>query len=163
MFTTRTYAPAAPSISAPQTSLRRRWSRILRRHRRVIAAAATGLGVLFVIAALRPAPPAPPLPPDPRLPPAGQVALPVELASASAATMLQVGDRVDVVSVREADQPARILARDVTVLLPASTAGFVGSASGSVLLAMSESAALQVAQATGQVTVLLRAPGDASS
>lgn len=87
----------------------------------------------------------------------------MELASASAATILQVGDRVDVVSVRESDHTARILARDVTVLLPASSAGFVGTTSGSVLLAMSESAALQVAQATGQVTVLLRAPSSGGS
>lgn len=131
---------------------------MLRRHRRLLAAVLTALSVLFIIAALRPPPPAPPVPPDPRLPPPGQVALPVELASPSAASLLQVGDRVDVVSVRESDQVARILARDVTVLLPAAGGGFVGSTSGSVLLAMTEAAALQVAQAPGEVTVLLRQP-----
>ncbi len=80
----------------------------------------------------------------------------MELASASAANLLQVGDRVDVVAVSQSSPSARILARDVTVLVPAGSAGFVGTSSGAVLLAMSESAALQVAQASGEVTVLLR-------
>lgn len=150
------YGASTLTQSAPKQSIRRRLTRGLRRHRRSLAAVSTALGVLFTIAALRPAPPLPPPPPDPRLPPPGQVALAVELTNASAAGLLQAGDRVDVVSVGDSDQTATILARDAMVLAPTLNAGFVGSASSSVLLAMTESAALEVAEAHGEVTVLLR-------
>ncbi len=144
----------ARTSTSKTPSWRMRWSRLLRRHRRLLAATLTGVGVLCAIAALRPTPPPPPDPPDPRLPPAGQVALPVELASGSTAALLKPGDRVDVVTVESI--PSVILARDAMVLLPTAGSGFVGASSSVVLLAMSEAAALQVAGTSGAVTVLLQ-------
>lgn len=81
--------------------------RIVRRHRRPIAAASAGISVLFMIAALRPEPiEAPLVESAPRLH-AGEVGIPIAIANASLVSMIRDGDVVDVLAITEAS-PVRV-------------------------------------------------------
>lgn len=121
---------------------------LIRRHRRILAACCAGLAAMLTLAVIRApqastgqaagAPPALG---------AGEVAVPVSLASGAHAGVLTSGDVIDLVAVpRAEDHVARVVAREATVLSIA-TAGF-GSADGSVVvIAVPRAEALAIADA----------------
>ena len=118
----------------------------IRRHRRILAAACAGLASVLALAVIR----TPQAPSGTATAPtldAGEVAVPVSLASAAHAGALHTGDVIDLVAVpRAEDQRARVVAREATVL-SISSGGF-GSADGSVVvIAVPRSDALAIADA----------------
>ena len=123
---------------------------LIRRHRRIIAACCAGLAALLAMSALR----SPQAPvgaaagsPGEAGPGAGEVAVPVSLASAAHAGALHAGDAIDLVAVPRADdRTARVIARDATVLSIAS--GGFGAQDGSVVvIAVPRADALAIADA----------------
>lgn len=126
---------------------------LIRRHRRLLAAACAGLAALLALAVIR----APQAPGDsaaaaePTLA-AGEVAVPVSLASAAHTGALHAGDVIDLVAVpRAEDQRAQVVAREATVL-SISQGGF-GSADGSVVvIAVPRAEALAIADALSAST-----------
>jgi hypothetical protein len=93
--------------------------RLVRRRRRLLAASAAFLAVLFLVPALRPA--AAPLAPEPEpRPPTGQVAIPVPVLDTGG--FVSVGDRIDLLGV-STDGVLGPVARDATVLATSVDAG----------------------------------------
>ena len=134
--------------------------RFLRRHRRALAAATAGLGVLIALTSLRGAAapttsgPAPSDGPDLR---SGEVIVPVLLASSAIAGVLSEGDIVDVVGFPEGQ--ATVVAPRVRIIgLPSSGSSFSASSSAVVLVAApaSQALALSAASSEGGVTVTIR-------
>jgi hypothetical protein len=146
------------------TQTRRTFTRFLRRHRRPVAATIAGAGVLVALTSLRSAPATVVVasPPVSDLRP-GEVAVPLTLASAALASTLATGDVIDVIGLSGADGSdprAVVVARRSRVIdVPESSGTFGSSSSAIVLVAVVESAALNVstAIARGPVTVVIRA------
>lgn len=92
----------------------------------------------------------------------GEVAVPLTLASAAIASTLATGDVIDVIGLRgseESEPRATVVAHRSRVIdVPQSSEGFGSSASAIVLVAISESAALDVSEAIarGPLTVVIR-------
>ena len=128
-----------------------------------MAATLAGAGVLLAVSSLRPAPTTIVAagPSTSALRP-GEVAIPLTLSSAAVARTLAVGDVIDVIGLSGTDDSepsATVVARRSRVLdVPDSAGGFGSSASAIVLVAVTESAALDVSTATarGPVTVVIR-------
>jgi hypothetical protein len=108
-------------------------ARVSRRHRRVIAAAVAGLGVLFALASLQQSPPPQVLLSESRIADtllSGEVAVPVILTSPSSASVLNVGDLIDLVGTTPEGAP-EVLATSARVLrIPITT----GASNPSVLV-----------------------------
>jgi len=145
------------------TEIRRRLTRYLRRHRRPVAAALAGTGVLLAVSTLRPAPVVLVDPgPSPSSLRTGEVAVPVALASAAIARTLSTGDVIDVVGISGTESGvtgAAIVAASTRVIeVDDSGAGFGSSASAVVLLAVREADALDLTaiSAQGPVSILIR-------
>lgn len=128
-----------------------------------MAATVAGAGVLVALSSLRSAPDsvvvaAPPV--SDLLP--GEVAVPLTLSSAAVANTLATGDVIDVIGLSGADGSdprAVIVARRSRVIdVPESSGTFGSSSSAIVLVAVVESAALDVstAIARGPMTVVIR-------
>jgi hypothetical protein len=99
-------------------------ARALRRHRRIVAATVAGLGVLFALTSLQQSPAPPVLLSDNRISDnlqPGEVAVPVTLTSASSASVLSVGDLIDLVGTTPEGDP-EVLATSARVLrIPITT------------------------------------------
>jgi hypothetical protein len=110
-----------------------RIARVLRRHRRIVAATVAGFGVLFALTSLQQAPAPPVLLSDHRISDnlqSGEVAVPVTLTSPSSASALSVGDLIDLVGTTPEGAP-EVLATSARVLrIPVNT----GVSSPSVLV-----------------------------
>jgi hypothetical protein len=124
------------------------------RRRRLIAAVLAGLGVLFVIASLRPAPPT--LAVDTPASSAlfgDEVAVPILIRPAAIAGALEPGMVVDVVAL---EQPLSLLAEGARVLrLPGG--GFGPTSEAVAVLAVPQSEGVRLAsQATNGVGVIIR-------
>lgn len=127
-------------------------ARLVRRHRRPLAAALAFLAVLALASGLRA-----PATTDATGPPAlggEQVAVPVELASAGVAGLLAPGEVVDLVAVGE--QGPFVIASEATVLRGASSGGFTAGGGTVVLVALDRRAAMAVLAHDGGLSVLLR-------
>jgi hypothetical protein len=141
-----------------------RLTRLVRKHRRPIAAVLAAAGVLLAVASLRSSTEvsanSAAVPPSGLRP--GEVAVPVALASPAIARTLNVGDIIDVVGLAEdADDHARgtvVAPRSRVLEIPDAGSAFGGSSSAVVLLAVNEADALNLSAATadGAVTVLIR-------
>lgn len=133
--------------------------RLRYRYRRPVAALLAGAAMLIAISVIRApneqaaATQAPALP----APTAGEVAVPVILKDATVASIVQVGDIIDVVSVaRDAPagdaggtQRAAIVARRARVIeSSAGTGGFMPMSTGLLVVAVDESTALAIAEAS---------------
>lgn len=139
--------------------------RHLRRRRRPIAAVLAALAVAAGLASIDRGsePAAAAVPFDGRttrsaLAP-GEVAVPVELASSALVQALAVGDVVDVVGLTGTERAtASIVVPDARVIDLPSASGLGGSPSSVVVLAIDESAALDVSAAAADdaLTVLIR-------
>lgn len=107
--------------------------RALRRHRRIVAASAAGLGMLFALTSLQQSSAPPELLSVNRISDnlqSGEVAVPVTLTSPSSASALSVGDLIDLVGTTP-EGDAEVLATSARVLrIPIST----GVSSPSVLV-----------------------------
>lgn len=155
--------PAAPfALRDPRPGARR----LLRRHRRPVAAAVAGVGALVALTALRGTPT------DPAASPfdggttaaavrTGEVAVPVVLASGAITASLAVGDVIDVIGLTRGEPPtATVVAPRARIIeLPSAGSGLTGSSAAVVLVAVPESAALPLsaASASGGLTVVIRA------
>ncbi len=135
---------------------------LLHRRRRPIAATLAGLGALLALTTLRGAP-APAAGEAPQRPGgamhAGEVVIPVVLATGAVASVLAIGDIVDIVGFTDTEPPrADVIARRARVFDLPSGAGLTGSTSSVVLIAVQERAALTVSAASedGGVGLLLR-------
>lgn len=87
----------------------------------------------------------------------GSVAAPIRVADAGVATLLQVGDRIDLLAVPREGGPSRTVASDVTVLtLPAAADGLDDGAL--LLIACTPAVAGQLAAAavSSRISVVLR-------
>ena len=108
-------------------------ARVLRRHRRIVAATVAGFGVLFALTSLQQEPAPPVLLSDTRISDnlrSGEVAVPVTLTSPSSASALSVGDLIDLVGTTPEGAP-EVLATSARVLrIPVAT----GVSSPSVLV-----------------------------
>lgn len=128
---------------------------LIRRHRRMLAACCAGLAALLTVSVIRsaqiPADAAAVADGEPALG-AGEVAVPVSLASAAHAGALHAGARIDLVAVpRSDDGVTRVVARDATVLSIAS--GGFGAQDGSfVVIAVPRADALAIADAMSAAT-----------
>ena len=141
-----------PSRSPDAPAARRRSGRwavvrgFVRRHRRPAAAILAALAALIALTSLR-APSTitstPAAAPDPSMPRVGEVAVPVELASPALAASVRTGDQVDLVT-PGADGP-RVVARARVLALPSAGSGLVGSAGATLLVAVPEARALDIA------------------
>ena len=156
--------PGAATIALrdPRSAARR----LLRRHRRPVAAVLAGLGVLVALTALRPAPP---LAVDAVAGDAltgsavrrGEVLVPVALTSGAVASALDVGDIIDLVGLSGDERmTASVVAASARVVeVPAAGSALSGASSGVVLVAVPERAALPLsaASANGGITFVIRA------
>jgi len=101
-----------------------RIARALRRYRRIVAATVAGLGVLFALTSLQQSPAPSVLLSDNRISDnlqPGEVAVPVTLTSASSASVLSVGDLIDLVGTTPEGDP-EVLATSARVLrIPITT------------------------------------------
>ena len=123
---------------------------LIRRHRRILAACCAGLAALLTVSAIRSpqTPPGAPTGPagEPTLQ-AGEVAVPVTLASTALAAALDAGDVIDLVAVPRADDGAtRIVAREATVLSVAE-GGFGAPDASVIVIAVPRADALAIAGA----------------
>ena len=132
-------------------------SRLIRRHRRIVAASLAGLAVLVIASSLPHGEPAP-LSADGPVLAADEVAIPVTLESRAVAEALKAGDHVSVIAVSD-DGLSTIVAEQARVLASASGSGF-GSSDTAVTLAVDEGSALRLASAParGTLTVIIRPP-----
>jgi hypothetical protein len=101
-----------------------KFARVLRHHRRIVAATVAGLGVLFALTSLQQSP-VPPVPlSENRISDglqSGEVAVPVTLTSPSSASALSVGDLIDLVGTTSEGAP-EVLATSARVLrIPINT------------------------------------------
>ena len=136
--------------------------RLLRRHRRLVAAALAGLAALILIVGLRDSTAPNPMAtaPDPTTPRAGEVTVPVVLASAALAAVLDVGDVIDLVSVADPTAPS-LVASGARVLQIPATGGMLSSASSAVVLVAVDSAVgldVTAAASEGGLTFVIPGP-----
>jgi hypothetical protein len=145
--------PGRDSLSAAR--------RIVRRRRRPIAATFAGVGAILMLTTLR-ATPEPAVadagdrPGSPVAP--GEVIVPVVLASGAIAAVLSVGDVVDVLGFSDTTPPApTVIAQEARVIGVPAGAGFAGSSSAVVLMAVPEPDAMSLSAASlgGGLTVIL--------
>lgn len=125
------------AVNLPGTSAARR---LVRRHRRALAAVLAATAVLVGLSSLRaPAPAAEPGPAaaDPTAPRPDEVAVPVQLASPALAAALEAGDIIDLVTVTESGGE---VAGRVRVLAVSSSSGGLTSTSSSVVLVAADPA-----------------------
>jgi len=125
---------------------------LLRRRRRVVAAVATALAVVFALLSLRPQPPTPPAP-IPALE-SGEVAVPIVIDSPAIAATLVPGDVIDVFSVGS-DGYSPLVAADARVI---ERPGLDGP-DAVVLIAVRESAGRALATASGRLGIVIRQRG----
>jgi hypothetical protein len=134
---------------------------LIRRYRRPLAAVSAGLAVMLALAVLTsPSPEAVQTEMQIAAGPApGEVAAPITLASSEIASSLSVGDIIDIVAIPAtsdverapvSDQIGRatILARKARVLQVSHAEGFTSNSSALIVIAVSESVALALADAT---------------
>jgi hypothetical protein len=134
---------------------------LIRRYRRPLAAVSAGLAVMLALAVITsPSPAAVQTEMEIAAGPApGEVAAPITLASSEIASSLSVGDIIDIVAIpaaRNAEQVlnsgqtgrATILARKARVLQVSDSQGFTSNSSALIVIAVSESVALTLADAT---------------
>jgi hypothetical protein len=142
-----------------------RLGRLLRRHRRPVAAALAGIAVLLALTTLRAAPEAgavsePGSTPTTAPLPSGDVLVPLPLRLPAVAAALHVGDLVDVVALPGEDAgAARVVApRARIVELPSGGSALTGSSASVLLVSVREDDALEAsaAAAGSGVTVLIR-------
>lgn len=151
----------ATSLRPSRASLRR----LLRRHRRPIAAGLAALGVLAGLSSIRT---------DAAVTSggegtgsrsvtgvrAGEVAVPVVLSMAGVASVLHAGDVIDVVGIsgRETATAAVVAPRARVLEIPASGSGLTGSSSAVIIVAVAEHDALvlSAASANGALSVVIR-------
>ena len=151
-------APLRRLVRDPRVGARR----LVRRHRRPLAAVLAGLGALLMLTALRGAPadagPSPILTGRSGIG-AGEVAVPVVLASSALASVLEVGDVVDLVAA-SGDDPdsARLLAPGARAIeLPSGGSALSASASAVIVVAVRAADALPLSatSASGGLTVVI--------
>ena len=132
-------------------------SRLIRRHRRIVAACLAGLAVLIIVSSLPHGGAAVTRVDSPVLA-VDEVAIPITLESRAVAEALHSGDLVSVVAVSD-DGFSSIVAERARVLTSASGSGF-GSTDAAVTLAVDEESALRLAgaPARGTLTVIIRPP-----
>ena len=132
-------------------------SRLITRHRRIVAAALAGIAVLVIVSSLPHGAPAAASTDGLGLA-ADEVAIPVTLESRAVADALHAGDHVSVVAVND-EGFSSIIAQSARVLGAASSGGF-GSSDAAVTLAVDEASALRLAAAParGTLTVIIRPP-----
>jgi hypothetical protein len=134
-------------------------ARVLRRHRRIVAATVAGVGVLFALTSLQQSPAPSVLLSDNRISDnlhSGEVAVPVTLTSPSSASALSVGDLIDLVGTTPEGEP-EVLATSARVLrIPITT----GLSNPSVLVvAVNQSIGTTLALSStenGGVAVIIR-------
>lgn len=120
----------------------------IRRRRRILAALCAGLAAVIALGAVRAPAPTTTTPSAPVLA-AGEVAVPVQLMSAAIAETLRSGNVIDLVAVpRTGEQPAEVVATDVTVMSVASNSGFGTTAAPVVVVAVPRPTALAIADVT---------------
>ena len=132
-------------------------SRLIRRHRRIVAAVLAGLATLIIVGSL-PRSSAEPTPTDDAFLSADEVAIPVTLESRAVADVLRPGDHVSVIAVSD-EGFSSIVAERARVLQSGSSSGF-GASDAAVTLAVDEASALRLASAParGTLTVIIRPP-----
>ena len=132
-------------------------SRLIRRHRRIVAAVLAGLATLIIVGSL-PRSSAAPTPTDDAFLSADEVAIPVTLESRAVADVLRPGDHVSVIAVSD-EGFSSIVAERARVLQSGSSSGF-GASDAAVTLAVDEASALRLASAParGTLTVIIRPP-----
>jgi Flp pilus assembly protein CpaB len=132
-------------------------SRVIRRHRRIVAAVLAGLATLLIANAVSHRATAPVSSSGPTLS-QDEVALAITLETRAAANAVEPGDRVSVVAVSD-DGFSSIVADGARVLKTASSGGF-GASDAAVTLAVDEASALRLASASarGTLTVIIRPP-----
>lgn len=132
-------------------------ARLIRRNRRIVAAALAGLATLIVVSSL-PHGSAAPTPTDTVSLSSDEVAIAVTLQSRAMAEAIQEGDQVSVVAVSD-EGFSSIIAERARVLHAGSGSGFV-SGDAAVTLAVDEASALRLAgaPARGTLTVIIRPP-----
>jgi hypothetical protein len=130
-------------------------SRLIRRHRRIVASALAGLATLIVVSSL-PHGGAAPAPADGVSLSVDEVAIAITLESRAVAEALHSGDLVSVVAVSD-EGFSSIVAERARVIQAGSSGGF-GSSDAAVTLAVDESSALRLASAParGTLTVIIR-------
>jgi hypothetical protein len=131
-------------------------SRLVRRHRRIVAAALAALATLIVITSL-PHGAATVATDEPPGLSSDEVAIPITLENRAVAEALHAGDRVSVVAVSD-DGFSSIVAESARVL--SESPGGFGATDSAVTLAVDEGSALRLAgaQATNTLTVIIRPP-----
>lgn len=144
---------------APRVRLRRPTiRRLVDRHRRPIATVLAGLAVALTLVTLRSDPPVGPAATiaTPAAGP-GEVTVPVTLGNAAIASVLAVGDVVDLISVAD-DGPAEVVAARARVVELAATGSALSSSATVLLVAVPESQALSLSAAVagGVLSVVIR-------
>ena len=137
-------------------------SRVIRRHRRVVAAVLAGMATLLIANAVSQGATEPVSTSGPTLS-QDEVALAVTLETRAAAEAVQPGDRVSVVAVSD-EGFSSIVAEGARVLKTASSGGF-GASDAAVTLAVDEASALRLASASarGTLTLIIRPPSGSVS
>ena len=93
------------------------------------------------------------VPPDPAQVRAGEVAVPVTLASSAIAAVLDVGDIVDLVAVRDAGT-SEVIASGARVVQRSASGGGLASSSGAlIVVAVEEEVAVPLAVSSTQDTI----------
>ncbi len=125
-------------------------ARVIRRHRRFIAASCAALAVLLALGSVRSAgTPSAAVAGGPIAALVqGELAIPVPLSPPAAAGLLHLGDVIDVIAISESGT-ASTVARGALVLGVPAGGGFMSAASAIVLVAVDELTALRIAGATG--------------
>ena len=136
--------------------------RLVRRHRRLVAAVLAGTATLIVLSGLRHDPDTSSVAAalDPSIPRTGEASVPVTLASSALAAVLHSGDVIDLVSVADPAAPD-LVARAARVLtVPAPGSMLSSSTSGVILVAVPAADALAVTAAASQeaLTFVIPAP-----
>ena len=148
--------PTTSSFRLPKLEL----PRIVRQHRRLSAALLAALAVLVVGMSARPAPPITVDAHGAVVVPAGLIAVPLALTNSAVGALLHAGEHVDVVALpADASGIARVIARNVIVLIPPESSGFLSGEEATVLVATTETNALAIAGASdGGLTVIVHPP-----
>jgi hypothetical protein len=144
---------------------RARLRRLVRRHRRPIAACLAAIGVLAGLSSVRTGTAATAGDPDTGVRATtsvrtGEVAVPVVLSSAGVVAALHVGDVIDVIGLtgRETATAAVVAPRARVIEIPAGGSGLTGSSSAVIIVAVAEHDALPLsaASANGTLSVVIR-------
>jgi hypothetical protein len=149
--------PAATSLTSAHIAARR----IVRRHRRPLAAALAATAALLALTSLR-APATPPAPStvqgDDARQRSGEVTVPVTLASGAIASVLDVGDVVDLVTIPESGVPSVVAPGARVVQLASAGSALSSTASAVVLVAVPDARALDLsaAAAASPLSVIIR-------